>query len=142
MTDLKLDHAVTDFTHAIGLIVRRVRVEAAPNDLSLTESLVMARLAKDGPATTASLARAEGMRPQSMGTTLAALESLGIVEREPHPTDGRQVLVALTAKGAALRRTAKDAKRAWLVQAIARLAPEERKTLLAAGEILKRLAGS
>jgi DNA-binding MarR family transcriptional regulator len=109
-----LDTAVTDFAQAIGLLMRRVRAASASNELSWTESLVVARLAKDGPATTADLARAEGMKPQSMGTTVAALEEMGIVERKPHPTDGRQVNVELTAKGAAMRKSAKDAKRTWL----------------------------
>src|SRR5665811_1167455 len=95
--------AVIDFTQAIGLLVRRVRAAAASHELSWTESAVMARLAKDGPATTADLARAEGMKPQSMGTTIAALEAMGLVERRPHPTDGRQVNIALSEKGAALR---------------------------------------
>jgi DNA-binding MarR family transcriptional regulator len=135
-----LDTAVTDFAQAIGLLVRRVRAASASNELSWTESLVVARLAKDGPATTADLARAEGMKPQSMGTTVAALEEMGIVERKPHPTDGRQVNVELTAKGAAMRKSAKDAKRTWLAQAIAQLDEKERETLFKAGEIIKRLA--
>ena len=41
--------AVTDFTHAIGLLVRRVRAAAAAHELSLTESAVLARLAKRRP---------------------------------------------------------------------------------------------
>jgi DNA-binding MarR family transcriptional regulator len=99
----------------------------------------MARLAREGPATTADLARAEGMKPQSMGTTIAALEELGIVERKPHPTDGRQVNIELTAKGAAMRNSAKDAKRTWLAQAIGQLDKREQATLFEAGEIIKRL---
>jgi DNA-binding MarR family transcriptional regulator len=137
-----LEIAVIDFTQAIGLLLRRVRAAAASYELSLTESAVMARLAKDGPATTADLARAEGMKPQSMGTTIAALEELGIVERKPHPTDGRQVNIELTAKGAAVRKSAGDAKRTWLAQAIAQLDEQERETLFAAGEIMKRLVKS
>ena len=101
-----LDTAVIDFSHAIGLLVRRVRAAAASHELSLTEAAVMARLGKDGPATTAELARAEGMKPQSMGATVAALEEMGMVERKPHPTDGRQVNIELTAKGAAVRKSA------------------------------------
>ena len=131
---------MTDFAQAIGLLVRRVRAASASHELSWTESLVMARLAKDGPATTADLARAEGMKPQSMGTTVAALEEIGIVERKPHPTDGRQVNIELTAKGAVMRKSAKDAKRTWLAQAIAQLDEQERETLFKAGEIIKRLA--
>ena len=131
--------AVIDLLQAIGLLVRRARAAAASHGLSLTESAVMARLARDGPATTADLARAEGMKPQSMGTTVAALEEMGMVERRPHPTDGRQVNIALTAKGAAVRKSAKDAKRTWLVQAITQLDEDERETLFKAGEIIKRL---
>ena len=111
--------AVADFAHSVGLFVRRVRAAAASQELSLTEAAVMSRLDKHGPATTADLARAEGMKPQSMGATIAALEELGMVERKPHPTDGRQMNIELTAKGAAVRKSAGDAKRTWLAQAIA-----------------------
>jgi DNA-binding MarR family transcriptional regulator len=132
--------AVIDFTQAIGLLVRRVRAAASSHELSLTEAAVMARLSINGPATTADLARSEGMKPQSMGTTIAALEEMGIVERKPHPTDGRQVNIHLTAKGIAVRNSTKDAKRTWLAQAITQLDEEERETLFKAGEIIKRLA--
>ena len=135
-----LEISVLDFIQAIGLQIRRVRAAAASHELSLTEAAVMARLAREGPATTADLARAEGMKPQSMGTTIAALEEMGMVERRPHPSDGRQVNIELTAKGAAVRKSAKDAKRTWLAQAVAQLAEPERETLFKAGEIIKRLA--
>jgi DNA-binding MarR family transcriptional regulator len=134
-----LDSAVTDFGHAVGLLVRRVRAAGASHDLSWTEAAVMGRLSKDGPATTADLARAESMRPQSMGATIAALEEMGIVERKPHPTDGRQVNIQMTAKGAAMRKSVKDAKQTWLAQAIAQLDKQDQATLFAAGEIMRRL---
>ena len=134
-----LELAVLDFIQAVGLLVRRVRAAAASHELSLTESAVMARLAKNGPATTADLARAEAMKPQSMGTTIAALEERGLVERKPHSTDGRQMNIALTARGTAVRNSAKDAKRTWLAQAIAQLDEHDQETLFKAGEIIKRL---
>ncbi len=130
---------IIDFTQAVGLLIRRVRAAAASHDISLTESAVMARLSREGPATTAELARAEGMKPQSMGTTIAALEALGMVERKPHPSDGRQVNIQLTAKGAAVRESFKNAKRTWLAQAIAQLDKQDQATLFAAGEIVRRL---
>jgi DNA-binding MarR family transcriptional regulator len=137
-----LEIAIIDFTQSIGLLVRRVRAAAASHELSLTEAAVMARLAKNGPATIADLARAESMKPQSMGATIAALEEMDIVERKPHPTDGRQVNIELTSKGAAVRKSAGDAKRTWLAQAIAQLDKQEQETLFAAGEIIKRLVKS
>ena len=139
MSRRTLEIAVIDFSHAMGLLVRRVRAAAASHELSLTEAAVMSRLARDGPATTADLARAESMKPQSMGATIAALEEMGLVERKPHPTDGRQVHIELTAKGAAVRKSAKDAKRTWLAQAIAQLDEQDRETLFKAGDIIKRL---
>src|ERR1700761_7222586 len=133
------DIAVIDFLQAIGLLVRRVRAAAASHELSLTESAVMARLDKNGPATTADLARAEAMRPQSMRTTIASLEEMGFVERKPHPTDGRQIFIDLTPEGASVRKSARDAKRTWVAQAIAQLEEPERETLFAAGEIIRHL---
>jgi|SRR5579872_6774961 len=139
MSRRSFDADVTALSHAMGLLLRRMRAAAASQELSFTESAVMARLSKHGPATTAELARAEGMRPQSMGATIAALEEEGIVERKPHPTDGRQVNIVLTAKGAEVRKSAKDAKRTWLAQAIARLDKDEQATLFAASELITRL---
>jgi DNA-binding MarR family transcriptional regulator len=135
-----LDASVIELSHAVGLLVRRVRATAIAEGLSMTESIVVSRLYKDGPTTTAELARLEGMRPQSMRTTVSALETLGIIERKAHPTDGRQVFIALTRHGAELRRTAKDTKRTWLAQAVAQLPAADRETLFAAGDIMLRLA--
>ena len=134
------DAEMQEFTQAIGLLVRRLRAAGRSQDLSLTESAVLARLDREGPATTADLARAEGVKPQSMGATVAALENEGMVTRRPHPTDGRQVMIALTAKGAGVRKSVKDAKHTWLAQALMGLEKREQETLFRAGEIIRRLA--
>lgn len=135
-----IDAEVNDLIHAIGLLVRRVRAEAGSQELSLSEAAVLKRLDKEGPMTTADLARAESMKPQSMGAIVAALEEEGLVERRPHPTDGRQMLLRLTAKGAALRESRIAAKRSWLAQAITRLDKNEQAALFQVTELLKRLA--
>jgi DNA-binding MarR family transcriptional regulator len=122
-----IETEVAELTHALGLLVRRVRAAAASHELSLTESAVTKRLATEGPATTADLARAESVRPQSMGATIASLGEMGMVERKPHPTDGRQVHIALTTKGAAVRKSARESKRTWLAQAIEQLEPRNGK---------------
>ena len=133
------DLDVGEFAQTIGRLVRQMRAAAAQHELSLTEFAVLARLGRDGPATTAELARAENMRPQSMSAAVAALEERGLLERKPHPSDGRQVNIALTEKGAAVRNSTKDLKRAWLAQATSALSDEERQALATAGDILKRL---
>jgi DNA-binding MarR family transcriptional regulator len=133
------DIAVVDLAQSIGLLVRRARAAAASQELSWTEIAVLKRLAREGPATTADLARALGMRPQSMRTIIAALEEMDMIERKPHPTDGRQVNLSLTAKGAAVQKSANAAKQTWIAQAIAKLDKQEQETLFAAGEVIRRL---
>jgi DNA-binding MarR family transcriptional regulator len=77
-----------------------------------------------------------------MGATLAYLEEQGLVERRSHPTDGRQVLFALTKLGSAQRDERSRVKHAWLAEAVSQLTPLEQRALLAAVEPMKRLANS
>ena len=134
--------AVEDFAMALGLLVRRIRAGTPPEleEFSWTQQAVLRRLEKNGPATSADLARAEGVRPQSMGTALGLLEKMGLIERKPHPTDGRQINMKLTARGITLRRNIKQATYAWLARAIAELDRQEQITLFKAGELFKRMA--
>jgi len=131
---------VVDFTRTIGKLVRRVRATVAEHELSMSESGVLAKLDRDGAATTADLARSENMKPQSMRTTLTVLEERGFITRKAHPTDGRQVLIELTEQGLEVRRQMLESKRLWLGQAIDQLNTEEQQTLKAAMHIMKRLA--
>ncbi len=116
-----------------------LRAETNPEGLTRSQTMALARLEKAGPATTGDLARAEAVKPQSMGATLTELEREGLVERRPHPTDGRQVLFVLTREGVLARRKRSAAKQKWLLEAMARLDADERKTLMSAVELIKRL---
>ena len=134
--------AVEDFAMALGLLLRRIRADAPPElkEFSWTQKAVLSRLEKNGPATSADLARAEGVRPQSMSTALGLLEKKGLVERKAHPTDGRQINIKLTARGITLRRNTREATHAWLSRVIAELDRQEQITLFKAGELFKRMA--
>src|SRR3984957_4796654 len=120
--------------------MRRLRAESNPDELTWSQTAALARLEQAGSLTTAELARAESVKPQSMGATLAELEREGLVERRPHPTDGRQVLFALTGDGVEARRKRSAAKQAWLLAAMAELDRSEQQSLLAAAALIKRLA--
>ncbi|MGA7810180.1 MarR family winged helix-turn-helix transcriptional regulator [Bradyrhizobium sp.] len=134
--------AVTELSLAIGQLVRRLRLEANPGELSWSQIATLARIEKTGAMTTAELARSEFVKPQSMGTTLADLEQAGLVRRRPHPTDGRQVLFELTPDGVEARRQRHVAKRQWLLAAMEQFDPAEQQTLIAAASLIKRLAES
>lgn len=56
-------------------------------------------LSRSGPSTQAKLASALDVTPRTVTSLVDALESTGYVERLPHPTDRRAVLVGLTEVG-------------------------------------------
>jgi DNA-binding MarR family transcriptional regulator len=133
---------VAELTLAIGQLIRRLRAEANPGALNLSQTGALARLEENGWMTTADLARAESMKPQSMGTILTGLEQDGLVQRRPHPTDGRQVLFSLTEEGIDARRKRSTAKQDWLLAALAKLDGTEHQTLLTAAALIKHLGDS
>jgi DNA-binding MarR family transcriptional regulator len=137
-----VETVVADLTLAVGQLLRRLRSQANPSGLNLSQIGALARLDQRGPMTTADLARVEAMKPQSMGSVLASLEQEGLVHRQTHPTDGRQVLFALTERGMEERRQRRIAKRDWLLTATARLEPAELQTLVAAIPLIRRIGES
>ena len=138
-TSMSLEATVTELSLAVGLLLRRLRAESNPDELTWSQTVALARLERARSMTTADLARAESVKPQSMGATLAELEREGLVERQPHPTDGRQVLFSLTDAGVDARRKRSAAKQKWLLAAMARLGPGEQQTLMSAAALIKRL---
>jgi DNA-binding MarR family transcriptional regulator len=119
---------------------RRLRDQADTGDLTPSQTAVLLRLESDGPATTSGLARAEAMRPQSMGAVIAALEAAGLVAGAPDPADGRQTLLSLTDHCRRWVAEGRAARQDWLSRTIdARLSPHEQDQLAAAIPLLQRL---
>lgn len=134
------ERTAADLAATVSQLMRRLRVASPQGALTPSQRTVLGRLANGGPATTAELARAELVRPQSMRVIVAKLEELELVARTPHPTDGRQVLFSLTEYGVEAVASVRHSKHAWLADAIAhRLSPEEQRTLAEATRLLQRL---
>ncbi|MFG2601579.1 MarR family winged helix-turn-helix transcriptional regulator [Streptomyces sp. NPDC048462] len=132
-----------DLAAVVGRLLRRLRSSSSESLLTPTQRSVLARLEDGGPATTAALARAEFVRPQSMRLTLGALEEQGLVERAPDPDDGRKSVMSITGAGRTTLAEVRVAKRNWLAEAIAaELDGAERRTLAEATVLLDRLVGS
>ena len=129
-----------DLRVVVGRLSRRVREQAPPGDLTWSQTSVLVRLERDGPASVTDLARAEGVRPQSMGATVAALEAAGLVSGAPDPNDGRRTILSLTAACREWLRVGRAAREDWLLRAIvAHLSAAERDQLARAVALLGRL---
>lgn len=129
-----------DLRALMGKLKRRLRDQAHVGDLTPSQVSVLLRLEKDGPATASSLARAEGMRPQSIAPALAVLETAGLVSGAPDPSDGRQTLLSLTQACRKWVEEGRAARQDWLARTLqARLSPQEQDEVAKAVELLKRL---
>ena len=123
-----------------GNLKRKVRQQGEQNDFTSSQTAVILRLEKDGPATVSSLARAEGMRPQSMSAIVASLLEAGWVSGAPDPNDGRQTLISLTRKCQKLLKDGRAARQDWLTTTIRKkLSAREQEKLAAAVDLLARL---
>jgi DNA-binding MarR family transcriptional regulator len=125
----------------VGKLRRRMRTQTSSWDLTPSQVGVLLRLESGGPATVSGLARAEGMRPQSMSAVVATLEAVGLVSSAPDPTDRRQSLLSLTETCRKIVRENRAAKQDWLSRVLqAHFSPREQAQIAAAVELLKRLA--
>jgi DNA-binding MarR family transcriptional regulator len=128
---------------SVGLLVRRLRQAPTQGELTLPETSVLARLDRGGPATPTALARLEQISPQSVGATLGALESRGLVNRTRDPNDGRQIVMSLTEAGQQELRERRDERVRYLAQALASgFTRSELNQLMAVAPLLERLAQS
>lgn len=124
----------------IGKLNRQLREQSQTGDLTSSQKSVLVHLEREGSATVTTLARALGMRPQSMGVAVSALQAAGLVVGSAHPSDGRQTVLSLTPACRRLIRAARSAREDWLFQAIqTKLGPREQEQLAAGVELLKRL---
>jgi DNA-binding MarR family transcriptional regulator len=127
-----------DLRFTLGDLVRRLR--AAESELPQPQMAALGWLVREGAHTTAELAERQQVRHQSMARTVSQLLRAGLVRQEPHPTDGRKLVLHATESGAATLSTQRARREAHLAAAITReLTPAEQQTLHQAVVLLRRL---
>jgi DNA-binding MarR family transcriptional regulator len=129
---------------SIARLSRRLRTEPGGSEPGIGPGgiAVLGLLNREGERTVGQLAHAERVQPPSMTRTVSCLETAGLVERHPHPTDGRQVVVRLADPGREFLEAERRRRNAWLVRRLRELTPEERAVLRQAAPILERLSNT
>src|SRR2546423_3699946 len=84
---------------AINRFGRRLRQTRPVGELTQNQISVLGSLELAGALTPRELSDAERVQPPTMTKVLAKLEERGLIQRTPHPTDGRQVLLSATEAG-------------------------------------------
>jgi DNA-binding MarR family transcriptional regulator len=141
--DVEIAALAADLRGVVARLRRRLREESGPGDYSPSQVAVLLRLERDGPATVTELARAEGVRPQSLGATVAALQATGMVGGAADPADGRRTILSLTDHAREGIAAIRAAKQSWLVRAVrTTLTDDEQRQLADSVALLQRLADS
>ncbi|RKT18514.1 DNA-binding MarR family transcriptional regulator [Streptomyces sp. 1114.5] len=127
-----------DLRAALGSLVRALRDS---DDLPPNQAAVLGLLVRDERSyTVAELADLRRVRHQSMARTVALMTEAGLVAQQPHPTDGRKQLIAVTEAGHTALLDQRARREHHIATAIeARLSTEERQQLRTAVGLLDRL---
>lgn len=126
---------------SVGLLKRRARETARDGELSGPEMSVLSRLDRNGPGTTAALARWEQITPQAVGATVAVLEARELIARAPDPEDGRRSILTITQAGDRALRAGRNALTDLMAGALSRgFTSAEIEQLRVAAPLIERLA--
>jgi DNA-binding MarR family transcriptional regulator len=130
----------------VSRLARRLRAERLAKGLepglSDTQLAALAALERHTAMSPGELAEHEKVQPPSMTRVIAALEERGLVTRQAHATDRRQVVLTVTDHGRSVVQQSRRLREAWLAQRLRELTPQERQTLRAAAPILEKLSQS
>jgi DNA-binding MarR family transcriptional regulator len=136
----------TSLRISVSRLARRMRAERIAQglqpELSDTQLAALAALEKHSAMTPGELAEHEKVQPPSITRVIASLEERGLIERMPHPSDRRQVVLTVTDQGRDVVRTLRKLREAWLAQRLRELDPAERAVLREALPILEKLSQS
>ena len=134
------DDLAKTLREAIQRLNRRVRQARPVGDLTFGQLSALTSILLAGALTPRELADLERVQPPTMTKIVGKLEDRGLVIRTPHPTDGRQVILAPTEEGRAIYAQFELARNAWLSKHLELLGPEDRDVLFRAAEIMQRVA--
>ncbi len=131
---------------SVSRLTRRLRAERLAKGLepglSDTQLAALAALERHTAMTPGELADHEKVQPPSMTRVITALEERGLVTREAHATDRRQMVLTVTEHGRTVVQQSRRLREAWLAQRLRELTPQERQALRAAAPILEKLSQS
>lgn len=111
---------------SIELFMQRMAVY----DLRPVDFSVLSLVTHNPGITSRQLCNALGILPPNLVGMVNALEKRGVIERQPHPRDGRAVGLHLTAEGGRLMGEAERTAAELEAEVAARLTPAENRTLI------------
>ena len=117
---------------------RRLR-QQGETGMGASSFSALATISRRGPLALGELAGLEGVKPPSITTTVASLESQGLVARVADPADRRVSRVTVTPRGRLRLLRSRTRKTAYLAERLAALDERQLQVLEEAAGILERV---
>ncbi len=117
-------------------IIARFMANMAAYDLRPVDFSVMSLIIHNPGITSRQLCSTLGLLPPNLVGMINALERRNLIERRPHPTDGRAMGLHPSDQGRSLMQQAEQTAAQLERQATARLTPVENRTLI---RLLKKI---
>lgn len=121
-------------------IVRHLGRTSASSALHPTQFIALLLIADEQPIRIGTIASRVPCSQPTATTTVAALETAGLARRQADVLDGRATAVVLTPRGAAVVEAAGRHAVDDLTKLLDHLSEDDRALVLAAGEVLSRMA--
>ena len=100
-----IDHTLRNVWMAVSKMYQE---EAQKLDSTMATGFTLISIDPEQGSPSTALGPKMGMEATSLSRILKSMEERGLIERKPHPEDGRSVLICLTNFGQELREYSKD----------------------------------
>jgi MarR family transcriptional regulator, organic hydroperoxide resistance regulator len=123
---------IKELDHIFSRLIYRVRVlhnRYTVDEITDTQFIVLRALRK-GPCNTSFLAHMLGVTLSAVTALINRLHRMGLVTRQRHEKDRRQVLITITPKGMKLLGEVEEKRNLLLALYLAKVSEEERTQLL------------
>ncbi|PUZ29584.1 MarR family transcriptional regulator [Chitinophaga parva] len=131
MSSKQQQQLVTDLRTVVTRLVKKLRTKSSlATRLSLTERSVLSQLDHQHSLLPSELAAMEKVTTQSMSQILARLLEMNLIVRTPSATDGRKVIISLSAEGKRMIQENRNRREEWLTQALERVTTAEEQAHL------------
>jgi DNA-binding MarR family transcriptional regulator len=137
-TGVDADESVDAITDALIIASRLLMAVSARSIAEVDESLtipqfrVLVILSSRGPSNLAALAGLLDVQPSTIGRMVDRLVSAGLIDRRPHPSSRRELVVELTARGRDVVDTVTARRRREIARVVQAMPARERRGLVRA----------
>jgi DNA-binding MarR family transcriptional regulator len=133
------EDAAIRLRQVITKLARQLNVSSTGEGLTPSQASLLGLVVGRGPLSISELTELEGLNPTMTSRMLGVLDTMGLIERTPDPSDLRSASITATEAGRRTDERIKAQRAEGVSDAMDRLSPAEQKAVLTALPALEAL---